>query len=418
MTEERWDHRFHQILREVLSRGGSVVGGKSGSVGTGRETLELLTFQFTLNDPRDRILWNPARRFNLYTAIARFVWMLSGSDRLSDIAFYEPKALGFSDDAVTVPGSNYGTRLFMPEPGLDQIEKIVELIKRDPQTRRAAAAIYKPEDTGRDSKDVPCAFGLSFHVRDSRLHMTMMMRSNAAWGLLPFNVFEFTLLGELVSVMTGIPLGTYTHFALSMHIYKSPDKSDEVAKASAAVGTILGDLPAPMGAMPPTTAEDLRRIKEWEARLRFDSNGLNVTNFRDYIARAKESVPPYWTQMCLPLLAYVLFARKKISAGMKVLEEVIEPMRSSLLENDIVRALNIPGLEEDPVLLESRLNLLRYAESSGQEQARREALWRQFEGEYTDSLQTAGELERRRQPALSEREWARRNEEYREPRLF
>jgi thymidylate synthase len=206
---ERWDEVYRRLLREVLSEGESVGVGGSASVGSGRESTELLNYRFVLANPRDRILWSSTRNFNLYLAIARFVWMLSGSDRLKDIEYYEPRAAGFSDDTLTVPGSNYGTRLFMPEPGLDQIKEVVRRIESEPGTRRAAAVIYRPEDASRASRDIPCAFGMAFHPRSGQLHMTMIMRSNAAWGLLPYNVFEFTLLGEVVSVVADVPLGRY-----------------------------------------------------------------------------------------------------------------------------------------------------------------------------------------------------------------
>jgi hypothetical protein len=103
--------------------------------------------------------------------------------------------------------------------------------------------------------------------------------------------------------------------------------------------------------------------------------------------------------------------QKKISAGMGVLEHVDEPLRSALMEHDIVRALNIPGLEEEPTLLESRLNLMRYATESVVPEERRERLWRDYHVEFVDSLPSVGADERRRQPPLSQREWARREGE-------
>ena len=124
---------------------------------------------------------------------------------------FKERVLGFSDDTMTMPGSDYGKRLFMPEPGLDQVTAIVERLQQDPGTRRALATIYRPEDAVRTSKDIPCALGLAFHVRGGALHMTMMMRSNAAWTLLPYNIFEFTLLGELIS---GIPVSRYISMIL------------------------------------------------------------------------------------------------------------------------------------------------------------------------------------------------------------
>ncbi len=419
MAISRWDEVFKDTLRQVLEQGTHVVAGTSQSVGSGKEFVEVLNHQFILKDPRDRILWNPARGFNLYGALARFFWMLSGSDRVKDIAFYEPKVLGFSDDALSIPGSNYGTRLFMPEPGLDQIKAIIERIQDEPGTRRAAAAIYRPEDASRKSRDIPCAFGLAFHPRDDRLHMTMIMRSNAAWGLLPYNVFEFTLLGELVAALSGVALGEYTHIALSMHLYKATNASPgELALATKALDQDLGMVPSSMLPMPRMTYEELRRVVEWTADLRYDAKAMNVTNFRDYISRCRDKCDRYWVQLCLPLLAYALFNQKKINAGMTVLGEVEEPLRRKLLDHPILQGLDIPGLEENPLLLTSRLNLLQYSADKSISEGRREMLWQTYYRQYQEDFSSAEMAERRRQSPETAREWEVRDRAAEQPELF
>lgn len=154
--------------------------------------------------------------------------MMAGNDRLDDVRFYESAGLGgdrsqgvgrFSDDRLAITGSNYGQRLFRPRPGLDQVESCVRLIRQDPNTRRAAMTVYQPEDAGRESGDIPCTFGVLLGPRDGRLHQTVVMRSNNAWHLLPYNIFEFTLLGEVIASEVNLELGTYHHFAVSMHLY-------------------------------------------------------------------------------------------------------------------------------------------------------------------------------------------------------
>ena len=111
--------------------------------------------------------------------------MMAGSDRLDSISYYSEGIKHFSDDDFIVPGSNYGTRLFYARPGLDQITNVVNILKKDPTSRRAMATIFQPEDTARTSTDIPCTYGLSFLVREDKLNVTTIMRSNNAWKLLP-----------------------------------------------------------------------------------------------------------------------------------------------------------------------------------------------------------------------------------------
>lgn len=50
--------------------------------------------------------------------------------------------------------------------------------------------------------------------------MKVMMRSNDVVLGFTNDLFTFTMFQEYVSSQTGIPLGTYSHFASSFHIYE------------------------------------------------------------------------------------------------------------------------------------------------------------------------------------------------------
>src|SRR5207249_8733627 len=106
-----------------------------------------------------------------------------------------------------------------------------------------------------------------------------------------------------------------------------------------------------------------------------------------------------------PLLAYVLFINKKINAGMEILEHVENSLKQGLLQTHFVQAINVPGLEEDSTLLESRLNLLRYAEEKKLVVPRREELWNNYQKRFTDELQELASAPRERRRPMSLRDW-------------
>ena len=211
------------MIADLVSDAPVVQMSDSSSVGSKKLTREFMNYTFTIDSPRNR-LPSPSAipgAFSLLTAAARFVWMMAGSDRLDSISHYSDRVKRFSDDEFVVPGSSYGARLFYARPGLDQITNVVETLKKDPSSRRAMATIFQPEDTARrESSDIPCTYGLSFLVREEQLHATTIMRSNNAWLLLPYNIFEFTLLAEIVACRVGVPLGSYTHHCISLHLYE------------------------------------------------------------------------------------------------------------------------------------------------------------------------------------------------------
>ena len=211
------------MIADLLSTAPIVPMGDSRSVGSRQLTREFTNYTFTIDSPLNRLPSSSALpgEFSLLTAAARFAWMMAGSDRLDSIGHYSDGVKRFSDDEFVVPGSSYGARLFYARPGLDQITNVVETLRQDRSSRRAMATIFQPEDTARESSDIPCTYGLSFLVRGDQLHATTIMRSNNAWTLLPYNAFEFTLLAEVVACRVGVLLGSYTHHCISLHLYQN-----------------------------------------------------------------------------------------------------------------------------------------------------------------------------------------------------
>lgn len=401
-VQVRWEQQFRQVLHDIIQSGEQVKADISSSVGSNQQFIDLNNYLFTLTNPRDRILANPLRNLNLYSAIARFVWMCSGSDRIADIAFYEPQVKRFTDDQISVPGSNYGTRIFQPRPGLNQVLAAVERLKKDQGTRRSAVIVWQPEDAVRESNDIPCTFGLSFYVRGDKLNITTIMRSNAAFRLLPFNVFEFTLLGELVSVLTGIPLGEYTTFAVSMHIYES-----ELTKVRQVLDNDAIEPCAEMDPMPlDTTWDDICRLVQFSNAIRAATEGLTNYNYQEWLKTCDE-FDPYWGDFAKALLAFSLFKNNLIRAGNYIIDLIRgDAFRLLLNRHPMAEDRELLKLEESVVLLETRLNLLRaeqnYPELTLEE---RESLWRAWSKEH--EVNTASAEARYRNKGLTEMDWAR-----------
>lgn len=195
----------------------------------GMKTLELFPISFKLLNPRKRCVLNSERKWSLPLALGEFCWHTSGSDDLSFIEYYIPRWREFSDNNEKVRGSCYGHRIFNYDNGYkSQWKRLVKLLKKDPQSRRAILQITDLDlNLNIDSKDVPCTCTIQFLIRQGNLHAIVYMRSNdAIWGL-PFDVFLFTMLQELLSCELGYNLGTYTHIVGSMHLY---ERHFEIAK--------------------------------------------------------------------------------------------------------------------------------------------------------------------------------------------
>ncbi len=247
----------------------------------GLETLELFPVTFTLTKPRKRSVVNPERRWNLPLAIGEFCWHVSGSNELQFIEYYAKRWREFAEDGSTIRGSCYGHRIFsQPDENRSQWLQIVELLRKDPASRRAVLNFQEQTEDLVMQKDIPCASTMQFLVRDSRLHAITCMRSNdAIWGL-PYDVFLFTMFQELLASELGLPIGTYTHIVGSLHLYQ---RHFDLARR------IIGIPFSPASEMPAMEQHgQLRVFLELEARLR---TGSGIT------LRDKEALHPYWRDL-------------------------------------------------------------------------------------------------------------------------
>jgi thymidylate synthase len=188
----------------------------------GMRTKELEAMQFRLRNPRARCVANPERRWSLSIALGEFAWHVAGGRSLDHLTYYLPRWAELSDDDAAVRGSCYGWRIFRPRRGVgSQWDRVIGLLRADPDSRRAVLTLHSPARLLDASlKDSPCALALQFFIRGGRLDAVGMMRSNdAIWGL-PYDVFLFTMLQELLAAELRVELGSYTHFAGSMHLYE------------------------------------------------------------------------------------------------------------------------------------------------------------------------------------------------------
>jgi thymidylate synthase len=248
---------------------------------------ELIGYQTGLARPLARITVHSCRPLNITSAIARFAWMVGGNDRLADIAFYEPKVRNYSDDQLTVPGSDYGRRIMQPRPGLNQLTGVVARLREDPNSRRAATVIWNPEDAVRQSNDIPCAFGTFYHIRQESLVATTIMRSNNAFLLLAYNIFEFSLLAELIASELELPFRTYIHWSASMHVLnRESDRARALVQAGPSVSREMPTMPSEVSPI-----AQARLLAVHEAQLRQSSGRDEALRVRD---AAAADLHPYW----------------------------------------------------------------------------------------------------------------------------
>lgn len=188
---------------DQTSRDGDVVGEIIGAV-------------TVIEDPTRGIVQSDIRKMPIRYAVGELMWYLSGSNKVSAISKYSEVWEGLSDDGESV-NSAYGHRIFH-QFGFDQWEYVKKLLRADPMSRQAVIHIKTPDQ--KPTKDMPCTVSLQFFIRNNKLYMITNMRSNDIWMGFPYDVFSFTALQVKMAMELGVDIGTYTHIAGSLHLYK------------------------------------------------------------------------------------------------------------------------------------------------------------------------------------------------------
>ena len=178
-------------------------------------THELRNIKFTLPDITDNII--SVREISASYMFGELLWYFNADNSTEFISKFGSKWSKISDNGIT-NNSAYGYRA-MKEFGFNQIDKVVELLQKDPESRRAVINLNVPNENMIETKDEPCTIALQFYIRDRKLYCTGMMRSNDIWYGLPYDIIFFTELQKRIADRLTCGYGTYTHFAVSLHMY-------------------------------------------------------------------------------------------------------------------------------------------------------------------------------------------------------
>jgi thymidylate synthase len=185
------NYEWVRTLDEIMSKGQFVKP-------RGKSTFEIP--QHTVTVPmRTPVLTVPERKLSYRFMAAEAYWILSGDNTVVGIAPWNSRIAAFSDDGETFFGA-YGPKV------VDQLPYVVKKLQEDPESRQAGLTIWR-ESPG-PTKDVPCTIAIFATIRNGRLNLSVFMRSSDAWLGLPYDIFNFSMLGHLICCQLNAADGT------------------------------------------------------------------------------------------------------------------------------------------------------------------------------------------------------------------
>lgn len=213
------DQVWQLVARELLSGEAKTQNSRLGM------TKELLHVSYQINNPRERWVVSRQPSINPAFAIAEVFWILAGSNNANFINHWNPSLPRFAGEAEQYHGA-YGYRI-RDQFGYDQLQRAYEVLKNNATSRQVVLQIWDPREDSPDSNgnpvspDIPCNLISLPKIREGRLEWLQVMRSNDLLRGMPYNIFQFTTLQEILSGWLEIELGAYCHISDSLHVYEA-----------------------------------------------------------------------------------------------------------------------------------------------------------------------------------------------------
>lgn len=104
---------------------------------------------------------------------------------------------------------------------IDQIQRVIDTIKNDPNSRRNIVSAWNVADIEEMAKAglPPCHTLFQFYVQNGRLSCQLYQRSADYFLGVPFNIASYALLTMMIAQVTGLKLGDFVHTFGDTHLF-------------------------------------------------------------------------------------------------------------------------------------------------------------------------------------------------------
>lgn len=208
---------YLDLLRDVLENGTA----KSDRTGTGTRSVFGRQIRFDLRDGFPLVT---TKKLHLKSIVHELLWFLRGD---TNVAYLREHGVSIWDewaDAEGELGPVYGRqwRAWKTAHGetIDQIARVVEQIRRNPDSRRLLVSAWNVGDLPRMALQ-PCHALFQFYIADGRLSCQLYQRSADIFLGVPFNIASYALLTHLIAHACELKPGDFVHTFGDLHLYSN-----------------------------------------------------------------------------------------------------------------------------------------------------------------------------------------------------
>jgi len=209
--------QYQDLLQHILDTGAQ----KHDRTGTG--TISCFGYQMRFDLAKGFPLVT-TKKVHLRSIIHELLWFLKGN---TNIAYLKENGVSIWDEWADEEGNLgpvYGHQ-WRSWPGkygetIDQISKLIEMIRNNPDSRRLIVSAWNVADVDQMALP-PCHCFFQFYVADGKLSCQLYQRSADTFLGVPFNIASYALLTMMVAQVCNLQLGDFVHSFGDVHLYNN-----------------------------------------------------------------------------------------------------------------------------------------------------------------------------------------------------
>lgn len=192
---------------------------KGDRTGTGTLSVFGAQLRFDLNEGFPLLT---TKKVHLKSIIHELLWFLSGD---TNIKYLKDNSVTIWDEWADEHGDlgpvyGHQWRSWPTSNGnhIDQITKVIQDIKENPNSRRLIVSAWNVGDIDKMAL-APCHTFFQFYVADGKLSCQLYQRSADFFIGVPFNIASYALLNMMVAQVCGLQVGDFVHTFGDCHLY-------------------------------------------------------------------------------------------------------------------------------------------------------------------------------------------------------
>src|SRR3954468_16709786 len=216
--------QYLELMEHVLAHGVE----KHDRTGTG--TMSVFGHQMRF-DLGDGFPLTTTKKLHVKSIVHELLWFLAGD---TNVKYLNDNGVRIWDEWADEQGDLgpvYGRqwRSWPTQDGrtIDQIANVVDMIRRNPDSRRLIVTAWNPADVDKMALP-PCHWLFQFYVAGGRLSCQLYQRSADIFLGVPFNIASYALLTHMMAQQCDLGVGDFIWTGGDCHIYSNHHEQVEL----------------------------------------------------------------------------------------------------------------------------------------------------------------------------------------------